>query len=138
MRQPNSEYSSRRTVSVRILFETCLYCNIHFRSLVIQPSRDGVIYPGVPSMYTRVRQCNVQIIFSMWLILLGITVLPSTSVFPCHYHFTIFQFIFTFLLGENASEVLLSKPKQYFLKYLRTLDRKKYIWCLYDRISLIQ
>jgi hypothetical protein len=55
------------------------------------------------------------------------TVLPGTSVFPCHYHFTIVQFILTFLLEENASEGLLFKPKQYSFEYLRRLDRKKVI-----------
>jgi len=57
--------------------------------------------------------------------LLGKTVLPSTSVFPCHYHFTIVYFTFTFLLGENASEDLLFKPQQFSFEYLRTFGQKK-------------
>jgi len=31
--------------------------------LLVQPRTDRVIYPDIPSMYTLVRQCNVQISF---------------------------------------------------------------------------
>jgi len=60
--------------------------------------------------------------------LLSKTVLSGTSVFPCHCHFTIVQFIFTFLVVENGSEDLLFKPKQFSFEYLRTLDRKNYFY----------